>query len=476
MDLFSKLNKENISYCHWKSNEHLIPAIKGETDLDLLVSRYDRDKFLNILSEFSYKRFSPYNYLNYPSIEDYIGFDDTTGNLIHLHVHWELKIGKKFIKSIHLPWEKIIFNNVYNTEEIPVQMINPHIEILLLFIRAALKLNVKKIFKGSAFSRDELKEFLWLKDRLSKQELDRFLNVLLPENFRSIIHKLINRQSYRNFKKLQKLFIREIESKESLIMYYSRKAHAAWNYIRFKYFHIPHPYRRTLPEGGLVICFLGMDGSGKSTLIKETEKWLQKKIDIYNIYFGSGDGRGSLLRLPLKWLASLRKKKRGDVVNLKEEKAETQKKSLLFRIARILWAISLAKEKKKKIFNMRKARNNSMIILSDRYPQTQILGYNDGPLLGEWMERKKGIKKRIAQWEYSIYKLAEKYHPDLTIKLTIPIDLAVKRKNDTPLYVLNRKAEAVEKLHLSDNEIIINSSGSVEETMKEVKKKIWSIL
>jgi len=32
-DLTDRLHRENIRYCHWKSNEHVDAAVQGKTDL-----------------------------------------------------------------------------------------------------------------------------------------------------------------------------------------------------------------------------------------------------------------------------------------------------------------------------------------------------------------------------------------------------------------------------------------------------------
>ena len=34
--LFASLNEEKVRYCHWKSNEHLLEGLAGQTDLDVL--------------------------------------------------------------------------------------------------------------------------------------------------------------------------------------------------------------------------------------------------------------------------------------------------------------------------------------------------------------------------------------------------------------------------------------------------------
>ena len=35
--LFAALDAAGVRHCHWKSNEHLLAGLAGDTDLDLLV-------------------------------------------------------------------------------------------------------------------------------------------------------------------------------------------------------------------------------------------------------------------------------------------------------------------------------------------------------------------------------------------------------------------------------------------------------
>ena len=100
---FERIEKSKIKYCHWKSNEHLEEGLIGITDLDVLIEKEKYNEISSILMKLGFKRGKSIFYLSYPSIEDYIGFDEETGKMIHLHLHYELMIGKKFIKGVRLP-------------------------------------------------------------------------------------------------------------------------------------------------------------------------------------------------------------------------------------------------------------------------------------------------------------------------------------------------------------------------------------
>ena len=47
--LLNDLNSNGISYCHWKSNEHLEAAANGNTDLDILFAENQSQRAIEIL-------------------------------------------------------------------------------------------------------------------------------------------------------------------------------------------------------------------------------------------------------------------------------------------------------------------------------------------------------------------------------------------------------------------------------------------
>ena len=138
--LFLEVRNEGISLCHWKSNSHLAEAVAGKTDLDILVGKGDREKFERVLSKLDFKKMIPPSDQRYPGMEDYLGFDAETGGLIHLHVHYELIMGRQKVKNHHLPLESFVLDHVRDIEGIPVPQ--AEVELLLLIIRAHMKLGL----------------------------------------------------------------------------------------------------------------------------------------------------------------------------------------------------------------------------------------------------------------------------------------------------------------------------------------------
>ena len=69
--------------------------------------------------------------------------------------------------------------------------------------------------------------------------------------------------------------------------------------------HAPRPGRRRAPGGGCVAAVIGVDGSGKTSVVSAIQAWLRPEVDIMPVYFGTGDGRPALFLLPLKMMVPL---------------------------------------------------------------------------------------------------------------------------------------------------------------------------
>ena len=192
---------------------------------------------------------------------------------------------------------------------------------------------------------------------------------------------------------------------------------------------------------------------------------------------GSGDGSSSLLRKPMKMVARrVGGKGLGHQVEKEyQEKKKVSLKSRLYSIAKILWAVTLAKEKKGKLREMTKARNLGMLVLTDRYPQIVMPGYSDGPLLTKYLKNGKGLFYRIAKWEYSIYESSTINAPDLTVKLMVPTEIAIQRKPEMTAEEIDNKKTAVMAINVSRS-VVVDTSHSKEETLGDIMEYIWEII
>ncbi len=225
---------------------------------------------------------------------------------------------------------------------------------------------------------------------------------------------------------------------------------------------------------GLIIVLIGVDGSGKTTVSREIIKQLEHRHSVACIYFGSGDGKSSWLRRPMKTLLELYSspQKSGVKPDNNKQLGVTRKKvpAIIRRLAIIPWAISLAIEKRQKLRRALRLKKKGVIVITDRYPQIDVMGYSDGPLL----YKKSGVPKRIYDWEYKIYKTPQKSPPDLVIKLIISPETAVRRKpDDITLEEAKKRIAAIHQVRYPGScEINISAENSLPMVLSEVQKNI----
>ena len=423
--------------------------------------------------------------MQYNAIEDYIGFDKDTAKIWHLHLHYQMTLGEKHLKGYTItPWNSYILEH-RQLDKLGIYTSSCEIELVLLIVRIALKKRMRDF--GKKIGKDDLIEFVWLSNRVNFDLLLKFAKDMLDEQAAKEILE-ISKNGLRNKNQLSKLQ-RILRKDLKLFTGYSR---ISSRYMRTKReifwllggvkrrlgIESVKANRRISPSGGCVVALLGCDGAGKSTTLAYVKKEFQKKLDVVTVYFGSGDGSSSLLRKPMKLVAKrVGGKGLGHTVEKEyENKDKISLKAKMYSFAKVLWAITLAQEKKAKLKKMTKARNASMLVLTDRYPQTKISGFSDGPLLTKYSTNTKGLMKKISEWEYNIYKSAYVNPPDLVIKLMVPTEIAISRKPEMTVDEIENKKRVVMAMNASRHSVIIDTSREMTKSFSDVMEEIWKII
>ena len=292
--LFQRFHAEDIVYCHWKSNEHLDASMLGVTDFDLLVDRRAALALADILSQMNVKRFVVEPFHAYPGVEDYLCFDPDTGKLIHLHIHYQLTVGEKHLNGYRLPWEEIVLSTRMLDQRHEIYVADPHVELVLLVTRAAVKLRVRDLLLGmlrrTYFPHKMLGEFAWLARRI---ERDRLLDVarrLVGPRAAGLLVEMVDASPPK-----RRLLAFRRSSEPSLRSYrtygawgarvrrWRREARTLWWWVENRYYRVPKNSSRTCPHGGLTIAFVGADGAGKSTIANAIAEWLAEEIAVVPI-------------------------------------------------------------------------------------------------------------------------------------------------------------------------------------------------
>lgn len=456
----------------------------GDSDLDLLVARRTRDDAERILLMYGFKLFLPVAGRVHPAILDFLGFDLPSGKVVHIHLHLRLIVGESLLKNYCLPWEADLLETAVFHPTLPIKVLESSREAILLVVRAALELSmldpvVLRRWKSSTEKRQL--DYGYARNRLDSKVVRITAFELAGERAGGLICKVLEdarvlRDQGRSLRGLRQSLadFRTYNSCEARLRGLARAI--VWGLGEFneRVLHAPRPWRRCVLGGGLVIAVLGVDGSGKTSVTVAVRNWLGAEVDVLPIYFGTGDGRPSLLLLPLKVLVPLGMRLIGNKPNVSSHgPVSSQSPTRVYGLLLTMWASVLAVEKRLKLLAARRGADRGMVVLSDRYPQDQITAFNDGPLLPR-LERSPHFMR---EFEARAYALAKRLPPDLVIKLiAAPEVLAVREPTMKPSVIQQRVLQLRQLTFPGAKIVNIDAELPLQEVIRAVKREIWQML
>lgn len=484
--LVADVDAAGIRFCHWKSNAHLAAAVRGETDLDLLVDRDQAGPFRDVLHAHDFKPLIAAPGKHYPAVENFLGYDLTTGRLIHLHVHYQLVLGQQFVKDYRIPIEDRILDSTRHIGGVPVPA--AEVELIILSIRVALKYRIRDAIKdttrlrGPGIPRRIVEELNWLMNQTSTDALMRTLSDLpeVPDLVLDLLDLELNeRRGLALIRSRQRLRaslrpFRRTSRVESTALYLKALARK-----RSRSLGVGEKHKMTLRNGGISIALVGADGAGKSTLVGEIHDWLSWRLDVATCYMGTSESEWSVRILKRAAKAGRAATRR---IEQRVDGRRTASVAAATRLSHLLIALRRVEESRRKLQRHNAARKKAArgsVVLFDRFPllDVPVLGRSmDGPRLHQETDPSGSpLLRRLLTREADAFQ--RMLPPDRLLALRVTPEISLRRKPDHDAPSIEAKSAAVEGITGDPSRFAaIDAGRPLEEVLADAKAIIWAWL
>lgn len=475
--------RRGIAYCYWKSSRRLPRVLAGKSDLDLLVGAGDWQRAIATALDMEFKLCPSESDWAHPGLLSLLSYSDGGGCLVHLHLHKHIAIGDARVKNYVIPLDKSVFEHSVLDAASGVRLLDPASEAVLLAVRAALEvggLDPLAARYRTAKRREFAMDQRALGGRLDRSALLERAEALLGSDLaKSVTEAMLadtpiaDRADLRRRIRRRLACHRTYNAFEALARSYWRACIDVAGWASSELIHFPRLFRRRAPGGGCVIAILGVDGSGKSTSVTQVLNFLQPKMDVMPIYFGTGDGRPSMILWPFKLLlpfASRLLGRRPRRASFDQSGGTPKPAGFLFSAMLTVWAIAVAIEKRHKLRSASRAARRGLIVIADRFPQDQIADFNDGPLLS----RLTAIPEWLRRFESNSYALSRKLAPDLVIKLIARPDTIARREPGLhPANIPGRIADVLRLDFPRSRVVCIDGQQQLPDMIRAIQREVW---
>ncbi|MCT2558739.1 nucleoside triphosphate hydrolase [Tsuneonella sp. YG55] len=196
-----------------------------------------------------------------------------------------------------------------------------------------------------------------------------------------------------------------------------------------------------------LIAVVGSDGSGKSTLAADILEHVarDRPAEMGYLGLGSGEQGRAIGRWPLVG-APLQRFLEGIADRLRDPE------DTIPGILAARYAMRRSRKRRARFDALLEKRRNGVTIVTDRYPQLEVPGLHDGPIMAarapnpsiaEMQQRERALYAGMAIWV-----------PTLVIRLNVDVDTVMARKPDHVRALIERKVETVPLLKFNGARIV----------------------
>jgi thymidylate kinase len=474
------LREREVAYCQWKGHWKRHRWATGAGDIDLLASRADAHRLTSALGDLGFKLTLPAPEMRIPSVWSYYGFDGEAKKFVHVHVHYQLILGRAWETTYHLPIEKPVLDSA--TEESFFRIPAPEFELIILVLQTMLSCSPRDfILRHRAASFQETqKQLCYLEAQVDvakvhevlRQHLvcidatlfDRCVLALRPGCAHwkrlSVAHKL--RRSLKAHARRPRLMttVRRLTKRLLNIVSAGR---VSWQ-----------PSRMSFAAGGAIIALTGGDGAGKSTCVQKVRTWLAEEFDTTQVHLGKPPRSLTTLTVgaPRKVGRWLRGLLNGKALPDLPDRCPVG----LLGYLDLLREVCTARDRYRLYVKARRFAMRGGVVICDRYPLpqlkkmdglmvAQVVPVEPGNLLLAWL-------RRAETWYYQHI-----LPPDLLIVLRVPPAVAAQRKtNEESEYVRERAKEVWVLDWRPTNAHVVDATPPVAEVCSCLQSLIWAHL
>ena len=490
--LCQALAEQEITYCHWKSNNALDRSANGDNDLDLLISRVDAGRFTEILYRLGFKQTrAPFD-KQMTGVSDYYGYDEQADKWVHVHAHYQLIMGHDMTKNFHLPIEEPYLRSAIQGDLFKVPAVE--FEFIVFVIRMVLKHSTWDAILGreGKLKPSERRELGYLQTLSNHNRVHEILELYVPcvdiKLFGSCVTALQpGCPTGMRVKTGQQLQVRlRANAQHSLLIdTFLKFWHRAILMFRRRVFKSTSKYRSEI--GGTVIAIVGGDGAGKSTAVEALHAWLSQNFETTWVHMGKP--AWSWTTVTIRSFLKI-----GQLLRLYPLEApfnETlEQKSLLSPgYPYLLREVCRARDRYHNYLKARRFAANGGIVIFDRFPLRQIQLMDGAQCeqfiskLTETPQAKLFMSPHQNSWLARILvRLEESYYsqillPDLLIVLRVDPKIAVERKTDEDSDSVRERSNEIWNIDWEHTDThIMDASQSKTDVLTRLKTLIWSEL
>jgi thymidylate kinase len=470
--LFKQLNQE-IPYAVWKECHKMPMAVDGQGDIDLLVDYEHQRRFKRLLQDHGFVR-AEFNSLNFPFVEHYYGFDKESGKICHLHVYFKIVTGESHLKSYHIPIEhKILGNRFLNSLNVYEASFGD--QALIYSMRHYMKrASLIGLLFWACEKKDYLNEYDYIKSGMNSasQYDSQSGNIGLRVAFD--FHRLDITTELSGFRRAKR--------KISGILCFRRfnTIEAVWKSLYsfgVRLFYRAFRVKKQV-DHGVVLAISGVDGSGKSSMVKELHEWFGNYFDVDILHLGKPTPRGvTFLLRPLLFLYRAVKGRDSDNTN---DLMDYYGRDVFKKKNGFIWGLrylALAYERYKLAHIAYESAGRGKIVICDRYP-TFSPGKMDSPRIDSGGSRLVEIMShRERQFYERLPKAKGLIFLDVSLEAAIKRNRArIKKDKETDDEIASRHKENQRLNYSADRVFIVDADREYDSVLNRVKSIAWECL